>query len=56
MKVLKYKEIYTTKGSPFLGLLGDPYYKGIPLPRIPNNRAPGRDSPIPQTAWAASVT
>ena len=37
-------------------ILGDPYYKGITLPRIPNNRAPGRDSPLTRTAWEASVT
>ena len=54
--ILKYYEIPTTMESPFLGLIGDTYYKGIPLPRIPNNRAPGRDSPLPQTAWAESVT
>ena len=37
-------------------IIGDPYYKGNPLPRIPNNRAPGRDSPLPQTLRAESVT
>ena len=37
-------------------ILGDTYYKGIPLPRIPNDRAPGRDSPPPRTARGGSVT
>ena len=36
-------------------ILGDPYYKGIPLPSIPNNRAPGRDSPLSRTERTASV-
>ena len=36
-------------------IMVDPYYKGIPLPRIPNNRAPGRDSQLPQTVRAVSV-
>ena len=42
--ILKYYEIPTTMESPFLVLIGDTYYKGIPLPTIPNNRAPGRDN------------
>ena len=37
-------------------ILGDHYYKGILLPRIPNNRAPERDPSLPRTAWEASVT
>ena len=37
-------------------IIVDPYYKGIPLPRIPNNRAPGRDSQLRRTARAESVT
>ena len=36
-------------------ILGDTYYKGIPLPMIPNNRAPGNDYPLKRTARAASV-
>jgi hypothetical protein len=38
-----------------VGLLGDPYTKGVPLPRIPSYRAPVRDSHLPRTAMAASV-
>ena len=34
-------------------ILGDPYYKGIPLPRISHNRELGRDSPLARTAVAA---
>ena len=37
-------------------ILGDTYYKGTPLPRNPNNRAPERHYPLPQTASSASVT
>ena len=33
----------------------DHYYKGIPLPRIPNNRAPERDPSLPRTAWEAPL-
>ena len=40
---------------PPVGLLGDPYTKGVPLPRIPSYRAPVRDSHLPRTAMAASV-
>ena len=38
-----------------VGLLGGPYLKGVPLPRIPSYRAPVRDSQLPQTATAALV-
>ena len=38
-----------------VGLLGDPYIKGVPLTRIPSYRAPVRDSQLPQTVVAASV-
>merc|ERR1712194_487746 len=31
-----------------VGLLGDPYTKGVPLPRIPSYRAPVRDSHLPR--------
>ena len=41
---------------PITEILGDSYYKVIPLPKIPNNRASGRDSPLPWTARSASVT
>jgi hypothetical protein len=37
-------------------LLGDPYTNGIPLPRIPNNHAPVRDSRMPRTDVAAAMT
>merc|ERR1712194_962887 len=38
-----------------VGLLGDPYIKGVPLPRIPSYRAPVRDSQLPQTAMVVSI-
>ena len=38
-----------------VGLPGDTYTKGVPLPRIPSYRAPVRDSHLPRTAMAASV-
>ena len=37
-------------------LLGSPYYKGVPLPRIPSVRKPGMKSRIAQRSEHASVT
>ena len=45
----------TKKKSVSVGLLGDPYIKGVPLHRIPSYRVPVRDSQLPRTATAASV-
>jgi hypothetical protein len=39
-----------------VGLLGDPYIKGVPLPRIPNYRLSVRDSRLPHTGVAAAMS